>query len=69
MAAKAHCHFCKSEINPDADYRQVKGWVRRRAQGGANAIRGREPVPDVWACRWCVDKIADGVSPAQGGLL
>lgn len=69
MADAGHCIFCGSEINPDNDYQYVSGWEKHRQQGGTNALRGREPHPDKWGCRWCVDKIAKGLTPGQGALL
>jgi hypothetical protein len=65
---KAYCHYCGDPVSHRTDYQKVTGWVKSRAQGGTNALRGREE-HDEWACRWCVDKLAKGVSPQQGGMF
>jgi hypothetical protein len=59
---------CGNMIDEDRDYRKVTGWEKRRAQGGTNALRGRE-THDVWACRFCVDKQARGIAPEQTALI
>lgn len=55
-------------IDPDRDYRRVIGWEKRRDQGGTNALRGREPLGE-WACIFCVEKLAKGLTPGQHSLL
>lgn len=59
------CHFCKCELDPNADttYKRVTGWVRNRKAGGANAVAIPGP-PTGWACNVCID-IQSGRSPAQ----
>jgi hypothetical protein len=61
---------CRNPINPDADYRFVTGWERisRNGAGGTHAIRGPDRSTERFLCRFCVDKLADGVSLQQQTL-
>lgn len=60
------CEICSEPINPDRDYRLVTGWERiSRAQGGTNAIRAPNRSAERYACMFCVEKLAAGVSPHQ----
>jgi hypothetical protein len=66
------CTFCGNEIDSSRDYRKVQGWERKATASSRKSgsdIRAREPVEGVWACRWCVDKLAAGVDPSQEALL
>ena len=58
------CTYCGEPVDAQSDYRRVIAWERRREQGGTNAIRAPERL-DQWACRWCVDKLAQGVDPVR----
>lgn len=64
------CVICGAPIeNPTVTsaYRRVSGWVRRREDGGVNAIRLRREL-DEWAHVTCVDRAAAGLE-GQGGLF
>jgi hypothetical protein len=66
------CPICKkTELDASRDYRWVCGWERinRPSGGGTNAIRAPDRSSPDRACRWCVDKLAQGVSPAQERLI
>lgn len=64
------CEFCGEPIEEGRDYRHVGGWERiQRSAGGTNAIRLPERSEQRFACRWCIDKQANGVSSAQQSLL
>ena len=68
MTDAGKCVYCSAPINPERDYQGEKGWIKRRTQGGTNAVRGMRLV-DAWACSTCVDKVAKGISPRQDSLL
>ena len=62
------CIFCGQQVAANSDYRQVTGWERiSRPAGGTNAIRVPER-SQVFACRWCVDKLASGIALGQQTL-
>lgn len=63
------CTFCGKAVDPNRDYRRVTGWEKRRAEGGTNALRCREPHEDEWACVSCIDRQASGVAPTQAAML
>lgn len=56
---QARCTYCLRLVEPEAAYRRVTGFERRRAGGGTNALRLRQP-HDVWACSPCVERLAAG---------
>lgn len=64
------CVECGEEVNPRSrsSCREVRGWEKLRAQGGANAIRLREETGR-WAHGWCVDVMALGVGSQQEALF
>jgi hypothetical protein len=64
----AACVFCGGAIDEDRDYQKEEGWVRRRHEGGTNALRLRR-VRDEWACWVCVDRQSRGVHHAQEALV
>lgn len=60
------CAFCGQPVAEDVDYRLVTGWERmKRSAGGTNAIRVPDRSIRRYACRWCVDKLANGISTEQ----
>jgi hypothetical protein len=66
----ARCEMCKRLINEAIDYRTVTGWERisRGGAGGTHAIRAPDRSAERFACMFCVDKLANGVSPNQETL-
>jgi hypothetical protein len=64
------CEICKRAINEAIDYRTVTGWERisRGGAGGTHAIRAPDRTAERFACMFCVDKLANGVSPQQETL-
>jgi hypothetical protein len=63
------CEFCQTPIQQGQDYRVVQGYERiHRDAGGTNALRLRKPL-EQFACRWCVDKQANGISVDQASML
>lgn len=65
----ATCAFCGSPINIDRDYRQVTGFERiTRSQGGTNAVRLPDRSVQRFACKYCVDRQAQGISSEQISL-
>jgi len=68
--ALATCTFCGQEVDPGGRgvYRRVRGWERKRDQGGANVIHLREEL-DEFACSSCVDRLKRGIPARQGALL
>lgn len=70
MHEAGKCVLCGMRgIDEDRDYQEVRGFVRKREQGGANQIRLRQPVPDRWAHATCVDNEAHGVSARQQAMV
>jgi len=70
-SAGAVCEFCGNAISMDRDYRLVTGWERlsRNGAGGTHAIRVPNRTAERYACMFCVDKLAAGVSPFQQALM
>lgn len=66
----AVCRYCKRAVDPDAPdiHQRVRGWIRKREQGGANAIVGRE-VAEIYACRKCIGDLKAGRTPGQVSML
>lgn len=65
------CLYCGEPVEPGKElcYQGVSGWAEyKRKGGGTNVIHGRKP-KDLWACRWCVEKIKRGVAPGQVSLI
>ena len=60
------CHFCGEQANPLTLYREVRGWVKDRQQGGANQITLRQETGRV-ACMTC-EKQKRGVATGQQSL-
>lgn len=65
-----NCSFCGTEVDPESSstFQRVMGWEQPREQGGANMIHLREPL-QTFACSFCIDRLKQKVSPAQGTLL
>lgn len=63
------CVYCGEDVDPDGlnTYQRTQGWVKRRAQGGPNAIKLRETIQE-WACWECIDKRVRGVE-GQSSLM
>lgn len=55
------CVMCGEDVDADAlgTFRKVTGWESRRASGGTNALRMRQPLHE-YAHRTCVDAAARG---------
>jgi hypothetical protein len=53
---KTRCRYCDAKIDSETPgvYQYVKGWERRRAGGGTNAIRLPERVM-MFACHACIE--------------
>lgn len=64
----AECKFCSAPIIEARDYQRVTGWEKKRKGGGLHGLRGRTETGE-WACSGCVEKLARGISPDQGGLF
>lgn len=65
------CHqpIVETDINGPHVYRQVTGYVAKRAAGGANSIRLKADTGR-FAHKTCVDREArQGINAAQGELL
>jgi hypothetical protein len=63
------CEICDQPIDTQRDYRLVTGWERiTRSAGGTNAIRVPDRTAQRFACMFCIDKLANGVSPHQQTL-
>lgn len=58
------CFYCNTEVPDSLLWWEVKGWVKKREQGGTNALVA-EHRTGVKACVVCVTKLKDGVSPNQ----
>jgi hypothetical protein len=56
MSNRARCFFCGDTVDTreHSTFQYVHGWVAPRSQGGANALRLRDPQPR-WACSTCID--------------
>jgi hypothetical protein len=68
------CVYCKRDVDPNQPYvyQRTIGWEHKAflaSRRGGSDIVLREPVPDVFACQFCVDKLKAGVSVAQESLL
>jgi hypothetical protein len=61
------CAFCGNDgIDPEQDYQRIRAWrAKRHGTNSPNYVRLIEPQEGEWACRWCIDKLANGVSPHQ----
>jgi hypothetical protein len=69
--ADAYCVFCHDPIDATRDFRKVEGWERKAqaaSRRSGSDIKARRQL-DLWACRWCVQKVARGLSHAQGSLI
>jgi hypothetical protein len=67
----ARCTFCgEHPIDPEQDYQHIQAWrAKRHGNNSPNYVRAYEQHDDgKWACRWCIDKLANGVSPHQQTL-
>lgn len=68
------CAYCHRGVDPNQPYvyQQVIGWEKKSVlssrRGGSDIVL-REPVPDVFACQFCIEKLKAGVSVAQESLL
>jgi hypothetical protein len=73
--AAVACTYCGAELDPDgpATYRLVGGWEQKAIagsrRGGSDIVCRRPADPPTFACRICVGKLQDGVSPDQQALL
>ena len=68
------CVYCGNVVDPNNAnvYQQVVGWERKAfgaSRRGGSDIMLRGPVPNVFACQFCIDKLKAGVSVAQESLL
>ena len=68
------CVYCHTNVDPAANgtFTRVVGWERKgysETRRGGSDIVLREPVPDVFACQFCVDKLKAGVNVSQESLL
>ena len=62
------CVRCgKTGLTPSQVWREVKGWVRDRTQGGHNAITKEERTGRVM-CNGCMEAEKLGLNPGQGTL-
>ena len=66
--------YCGHSVEPahHGTFTRVLGWERKgysETRRGGSDIVLREPVPDIFACQFCVDKLKAGVSVAQESLL
>ena len=67
---KVKCETCGHDIDQENAYRFITGWVRKRGQGGTNAVAQMVPVqPARWKCMFCVDREKQGLAPTQGSLM
>lgn len=63
------CKFCAEPVDRKTGFRRVSGWERiERQGGGTNAVALRETTEE-FACKFCLDKLARGISAEQGSLL
>ena len=68
------CFYCRTHVDPAANgtFTRVIGWERKgysETRRGGSDIVLREPVADVFACQFCVDKLKAGVNVSQETLL
>lgn len=63
------CTFCGDPVDPRSGFRRVSGFERlHREGGGTNAVFLKKS-EEIFACRWCIDKQKQGISPEQETLL
>lgn len=55
------------KLNSPYTYEKVSGWVKRRSDGGANAVALREPM-GIYACEMCISKLKQGAKIDQLSL-
>ena len=72
--AEPMCVYCDCSVDPSANgtYTRVRGWERKgysETRRGGSDIVLREPVPDTFACQFCIDKLKAGVNVSQESLL
>lgn len=68
------CVYCGRNVDPNQPYtyQRVSGWEHKAysaSRRGGSDIVLREPVPDMFACQFCIDKLKAGVNVAQETLL
>jgi hypothetical protein len=65
------CEQCGDPVVEATGYRLVTGWERisRNGAGGTHAIRAPDRSAQRFMCMFCINKLADGVSPQQQALL
>lgn len=72
--AEPVCIYCGHTVEPShhGTFARVIGWERKgygdSRRGGSDIVL-REPVPDMFACQFCIDKLKAGVNVAQETLL
>jgi len=59
MSGMLRCDTCREPVVEGRFYRQVTGWEKPRAQGGANQITLREETGRV-RCDRCTDRVKLG---------
>jgi hypothetical protein len=67
---RATCHYgCGLELDVRSPRvaQRIQGWGMNRARG-VNAVRLQERLPQ-WACKDCIERACQGISPDQGALL
>lgn len=63
------CCFCGEDVDPRSGFRRVSGFERlHREGGGTNAVFLKESKEE-FACRWCIERQKQGISPEQGTLI
>lgn len=62
---------CRAPIVAERDVRFVTGWeaITRNGAGGTHAIRAPDRSAERFMCRFCIDKLASGVSLDQQVLV
>jgi len=64
------CEFCgKHNIDPENDYQYIHAWRKKRhGTNSANFVRLIEP-QGRWACRFCIDRMSNGLNAGQESLI